>query len=1063
MKRLILVLCLIGFKSIGQSVLSTGDWIRVAVKEDGVYKITKDFLAKNAPNLNVDRLRIFCGHSSQLPQSNSEVRFSGLREVPTLALPDGNIAFYGFGAHKIFTEGTQYKHLVNPYSDENYYFITSGVALPIENQNYLGGKTGTALPFYTYEEKEKKNLLNSGQQWLGDFFNNTYELVLPVEDFVGDYKLGVDIYPLGIADQELTVRAAGAEVVKTTLKGAPYNANDANRRYQRITNRNFVMLETPYPALQLHINSGGIGNAGAYVDYWSVTYQRKLKYYSGRQIIFRTNETVQEESFKIEGQQSSTGVWHVADPFTVKNLVLDGGGSFSIPREAGSLVVFDSQSLPIPAFVERVKKQNLENTPVPEVLVVFPEAFRREAESLIAYKRENEDFEILGFSAQEIYNEYSSGKVDPTAIRDFCRNLHLLGSGKLKHLLLLGDATFDYKNNNGASYVQPSLLIPTYQSRESFEPIYSYASDDYFGFLDESEGEWAEGYSQNNIWVSNRSHDHFMDIAVGRIPARSASELNNYIQKYINYKSYIGTAKWQNKWTFVADNRDYNLHMRDTEELEDLVLETFGGLETQKLYLDDFPIDERTNTAPEANKQLHDWVNQGSFLVTYVGHGAADGLTSEKLLTLADILNLRNPNTLPIWFTATCEFGRFDNPGVISGAELSVLRQGGGAIALLTTTRAVYSTTNQAINRALFKNIKNATTLGELFRITKNESQQGEVNRNFSLLGDPTLLLPNLTSNQISLADTLRSIDKIQITGSVADIAEGKVWVKVMDVPKNKNTLGTFSDGPAFAYKLRSESIYSGVFIIKNHQFEGEIVLPPIEIDGYGRVVYSFGDLDTTYQGFSFKNPVYLTSQRGVLEQEQSPPTLHARVDDSQNLVWEIGDETGIVLKDLVLHVGDVEVLNAERYFEPVEGSKKGLLKYPIGLLSEGSYTSVLAVSDVFGNRQEASYSFEIKRPKIGILAHTLYPNPVIDYANLQVRHNRTGENLEVKFLVFDVLGREIFKQESVCSTCPEEFGMNFDFLEYVSLSQRFFYRINIKSESDGQSAMKGGILFSRK
>src|SRR5690606_889263 len=137
-----------------------------------------------------------------------------------------------------------------------------------------------------------------------------------------------------------------------------------------------------------------------------------------------------------------------------------------------------------------------------------------------------------GYSLTEIYNEFSSGKTDPTAIRDFCRYLYEQAPEKFRHLLLLGDASFDYKNNHKADYVDTDLLVPSYQSRESLEPVYSFASDDYFAFLDPWEGEWPEGKSVNNQWISTTADDHFMDISVGRIPARTLPELNNYIAKY---------------------------------------------------------------------------------------------------------------------------------------------------------------------------------------------------------------------------------------------------------------------------------------------------------------------------------------------------------------------------------------------------------------------------------------------------------------------------------------------------------------------------------------------------
>ena len=61
----------------------------------------------------------------------------------------------------------------------------------------------------------------------------------------------------------------------------------------------------------------------------------------------------------------------------------------------------------------------------------------------------------------------------------------------------------------------------------------------------------------------------------------------------------------------------------------------------------------------------------------------------EQVLTVSDIGQLTNFQKLPIFATATCEFGRYDDPLEFSGAE-QLLLSNRGAIALLTTTRPVF-------------------------------------------------------------------------------------------------------------------------------------------------------------------------------------------------------------------------------------------------------------------------------------------------------------------------------------------------------------------------------------
>ena len=55
--------------------------------------------------------------------------------------------------------------------------------------------------------------------------------------------------------------------------------------------------------------------------------------------------------------------------------------------------------------------------------------------------------------------------------------------------------------------------------------------------------------------------------------------------------------------------------------------------------------------------------------------------------------------------TATCKFSYFDNPEQTSAGEYVLLNPNGGAIALLSTTRLVYSTPNYNLNTKFIKTL----------------------------------------------------------------------------------------------------------------------------------------------------------------------------------------------------------------------------------------------------------------------------------------------------------------------------------------------------------------------
>ena len=108
---------------------------------------------------------------------------------------------------------------------------------------------------------------------------------------------------------------------------------------------------------------------------------------------------------------------------------------------------------------------------------------------------------------------------------------------------------------------------------------------------------------------------------------------------------------------------------------------------------------------PQASSALKTRIKNGTFTINYIGHGNERLWMQEEILTKSDIQSLTNRNKLPIFVTATCEFGRYDDPIRTSGAEDLLILEQGGAIALLTTSRPVFASTNFSLNRAFHENI----------------------------------------------------------------------------------------------------------------------------------------------------------------------------------------------------------------------------------------------------------------------------------------------------------------------------------------------------------------------
>jgi hypothetical protein len=231
-----------------------------------------------------------------------------------------------------------------------------------------------------------------------------------------------------------------------------------------------------------------------------------------------------------------------------------------------------------------------------------------------------------------------------------------------------------------------------------------------------------------------------MDIGVGRLPARTVSDAEALVTKIINYSlNAENLGNWRQKLTYIADNGDNDVFLDNAEDLSNKVASLSPQYNINKIFVASYNkvVLPDAVVAPGANADINKAINEGSFILNYIGHGSETNWSAENIMNMSTIQSYEN-KYLPFIVTATCDFGRYDAPTILSGGETFLLLPNGGAIGLLTTTRPVYQSSNEVINNAFHdfvfdKNLR----LGEILRLCKNRSSYtGEINRNFALLGD---------------------------------------------------------------------------------------------------------------------------------------------------------------------------------------------------------------------------------------------------------------------------------------------------------------------------------------
>src|SRR6202008_673929 len=123
-----------------------------------------------------------------------------------------------------------------------------------------------------------------------------------------------------------------------------------------------------------------------------------------------------------------------------------------------------------------VSNQNLRGLGSVTMIVVTNPEFRSEAERLASHRQSHNGWSSVVVTPEEIYNEFSSGRQDVSAIRDFVKLVYDKNPNTLKAVLIVGKGSYDYKDRmpNNTNFV------PTYESRNSLAPLETYSSDDYF-------------------------------------------------------------------------------------------------------------------------------------------------------------------------------------------------------------------------------------------------------------------------------------------------------------------------------------------------------------------------------------------------------------------------------------------------------------------------------------------------------------------------------------------------------------------------------------------------------
>ncbi len=1045
------------------SVLQSGNWVKINVDKSGVYKITYAELQANGLS-NLANISVWGNGGKALPYMNNKPSPDDLISIP-IYIEKGSdgifnqndyILFYAEGPNTLRYDETEgiWTTEQHPYSSKAHYFLTTDKSQNImstgDTPSEPATRTTTAYDAIVTFEKNDTNLVKSGREWFGEMFDitttQTYNTNLANPEMGSTLKVWLRACARSTAESSYLLKANSTNLGYLTLGAITVGDELAD-----LVSVDSKVFSTSIPSGNLTLgltynkaNSASIG----WLDFITVNARQTLTY-SSAQLLFHDNQSVATGAitqFTLQNANQSVQIWDVTDVNKTKRIATQpNAGSLIFKQKTDTIkhfIAFEPSNAYTVSFVGSVGNQNLHGLAQPNMVIVAHPLFMAQAQELAAIHQANDGLSVAVITPEQAYNEFSSGNPDVGAIRNLMRMLYQRATNdneRPKYLLLFGDGSY----NNISSKSGNTNLILTYQSDYSINKAESFVSDDFFGLLDENEG----------------GADGLLDVGIGRIPAKSTDEANAVINKIKQYLSTENLGDWQNQLCFIGDDEDSNTHMQDANNLSNYIRDNHPEYNIKKIFFDAYNQETSSTGAsyPEATNAINTTVNNGALLINYTGHGNERWLAHEKVVMLNDVLSWKNMKALPLFVTATCEFSRFDDYNLTSTGEWILLSPNGGGIALLSTTRLVYSSPNYVLNYNFIKTLftlnpadNSYYRLGDLVKISKNLSGSGYNKRNFSLLGDPALKLrnPNLKMELLTVngktmgepLDTLKALSEVTITGQVTNFSgdlmdnfDGITTVTVFDKNKSITTLAN-DGGTPLTFESRENVLYKGNATVQNGIFEVSFIIPKDINYQYGTGRISLFAADNTQTALGYNEALIVGGVSNTSWNDNSGPVIELYLNDENfksggicdpnpKLFIKLYDESGInttgigIGHDLTATIAgnnaDAQSYNLNNYYKSdIDSYQSGSIEYQLTALSEGSKTLTVKAWDIYNNSSEAEISFIVTSGNHLILKNFFsYPNPFADKTSMYFEHNQPESALNIEVQIYNLAGMLVHVQ----------------------------------------------------
>jgi hypothetical protein len=684
-----------------QEQIESWPGIKIVISKAGWYRITQPELmaAGLDPNVNAPQLQLYAnGRSVPIKQSGDEVHLTS----------SDYIEFYGHGQESPTDETQTYYLVIQPHN-----FGTRIRDLGYRNPPSLPPPSGPTGFEYTVERRERMIYFSGLRN--GD-----------VENFYGQVITNTPVTSsMPIRNLDAASVAAGTQAqLEVSLQGVTNQAHLVRVVFNGRDLGNLSFADTDHATGTFAVPAAALRSGDNTVEFTSLGGAADLSLVDTIRLTYAHSFAADENVLALSVDNGSTrrvtgftsnnirvvDITRPEDALEITGTVRvnqENDGTYSVDlqvdgatfRQVHKLLVFADNSV---SSAEAVKQNQPSTwgsqTGGADYVIIASGGLKAATEPLAALRR-SRGMVVQVVDVEDLYDEFTFGRHSPQAIHDYLARAMNSWARKPHNVLLAGDASYDPKNylGQGLNDLVPTKLIDT--------NLMEAASDD---------------------WLADFNNDGIADIALGRLPVRTAADMNALVAKTLDYEN---AAPDPSRGALLVADTGFE---GSSSALKSLFSRRMTVVTINRRNADDATIHEEVVSA----------INQGPRVTNFVGHGSNGVWTGGSVLSSFDAPALTNTNGLSVFTMMTCFNGYFQDAYNDSLSE-ALLKAPGGAVAVWASTTLTEPAGQNAIDQEFYRLLFGAqpATLGDAARRAKAVTTDRDVRRTWILFGDPALRL----------------------------------------------------------------------------------------------------------------------------------------------------------------------------------------------------------------------------------------------------------------------------------------------------------------------------------